>query len=541
MALLHVEGGWDTWIHGVARETLEREVLPGFLPRQRWFAGKARALERVRIVDETAPGALPGTTVLLLIEARFRDGGRDIYLLPLGVATGASADPLRNDPRWFVADLAGPEGRGVLYDALADDAFCEGLLDAMAQGRAFRTRQAVVKATPTTAFAEIRGPSSQALPIRRGSSEQSNSAILYGERLFLKVFRRLEPGLNPDLEIGRFLTDRARFRRVPRTAGAIERIESDQRSTLAILQELVGNQGTGWEHALEELARYFERVRSVDGPPPALDARSPLDLAGIDPPESLATILGAGLDEAATLGRRTAELHEALAGDPNDPAFAPEPLTHEHLERLAGAIRAQVGMTLAALEENLDRLPESIQADARRVLNDAPRLLARLETLKKLRPSAKRIRVHGDYHLGQLLWVDSDYMILDFEGEPAKPLAQRLEKQPAVKDVVGMLRSFDYAAHAGLFAATARHPEDFDRLMPWARAWAAWTSAAFLNAYFATAIEGPLPPRQSEEFARLLEAYTLDKALYELLYELNNRPDWVRIPLQGILGLLATG
>ncbi len=542
MPALIVGDDWENWRHGPARERLEGSILPEFLRRQRWFAGKARTLSGVRIADLTSLGALPGRATLALLDVRFDDGGADTYLLPLAVATGPDAARLAADPRWGVATLEGPGGVAGLHDALADDGFCRALVDAIGSDRALPAGSGVFRGLSTEAFARARGATGADLPVRRSSAEQSNSAIILGDRLILKFFRRVEPGVNPDFEIGRFLTERARFTRVPETAGALEyRANGGEPSTVGILQGLVPNQGSGWEHALGELVGYYERAALRPELPPDVSGVSTLDLAATGPPGPVRETLGPALEDAATLGRRTAEMHLALACDGRDPAFAPQPLSAGDLAALASDIRAQVETTLAALRRTLDGLPGPARDEGRLVLEGAPGLLDVLERLRAAEPGSAAIRVHGDYHLGQVLRVDSDYIILDFEGEPARPLAKRREKQSPVKDVVGMLRSFDYAAFAGLFAAAADRPELAGRLEPWARCWQAWTSAAFLRSYLATAGAAPFLPRDRADLATWLAAYTLDKALYELLYELNNRPDWVRIPLRGIVAMLGRG
>ncbi|MBX6312552.1 MAG: putative maltokinase [Isosphaeraceae bacterium] len=516
------------------RDRLEREALPAFLPRQRWFASKARTVAAVRVVD-AAPliGATPPTfaeasevaPLLILIEVGFHGGAAETYFVPLVRATGPAGGRLA--PGAILSRLDGPGEAEVIADALADDAACAALLAVIEAGHRLKTQSGEIRALPTTVYAEARGPTDRPLTIARGTAEQSNSAVLYGDQLILKVFRRLEPGINPDFEIGRFLSERTTFDRIPKTAGALEYDRPGAEPiTLAILQGLVPNQGTGWEHALDELERYYARVSLRADDPSAPGA---------------AEVIGAYRDDATRLGQRTAELHLALASDPNDPNFAPEPLTTADLAALARDIRDQVERALSALRDKLGDLPPQTIGQARRALDGVPRLMGPLDDLPALATGATKIRLHGDYHLGQVLWANGDYVILDFEGEPARPLVKRREKQSPLKDVVGMLRSFDYAAYAGLFAFTRDRPGAFERLTPWARAWRDGTSAAFLGAYFATTQGASFLPAEEAHRDLLLRSFTLEKALYELLYELNNRPDWVRIPLQGILALVEQG
>ncbi len=539
---LKLSGGWDTVLEGAARAALEKTVLPGFLRAQRWFGGKARRVESVRLTDWAPFPAGAGRAFLALLRVEFADGTGDLYFLPLGVATGAAAGRLYESQRpWVLARLSGPGGEGVLHDALADDDTCTALLDAIGAGRELATKSGRIRAFPTAAYARLRGNADAPLPVVRGPATSSNSLVFYGRRLLLKLFRRLEVGINPDFEIGRFLTEENEFDRIPKVAGTIEyHRQGSGPASLAILQALVPNQGDGWRYTIDELGRYFERASGrMHGPDPVVpDARPLPELAEASPPPGALETIGAFLHAGATLGRRTAEMHAALAADPRDPAFAPEPFTTADLAHLRAGIQKQGRQALAALRDNLDRLSGEVAEAARRLQEEGPQALERLGQAPVTAVGGQKIRVHGDYHLGQVLWAENDFIILDFEGEPTRSVEERRARQSPLKDVAGMLRSFHYAAYAGLFAFTQNHPEDFARLEPWAELWQQWVSAAFLRAYRDTAAGAVFLPGDGGAFAALLDAFMLDKAFYELAYELNNRPDWVRIPLRGILALL---
>jgi maltose alpha-D-glucosyltransferase/alpha-amylase len=528
---LQLAGGWETALEGSARQELERAVLPGFLRAQRWFGGKARRVESVRLADW---GHLPTEAARafpVFLEIAFADGGTDLYFLPLAVTAGGLDESLRP---WVLARLTGPAGEAALHDALADDAVCTALLDAIGAAGNFRTRQGAVRALPTAAYADLRGSPGTRLEVVRGPATSSNSLVFYGRRLLLKLFRRLEVGTNPDFEIGRFLTEASPFDRVPRVAGALEYDRPGTGPmTLAILQAFVPSQGDGWHYTVEELGRYFERASGPATP----DARPLPELVEAAPPPAAAEAIAGYLQTAATLGKRTAEVHRALAADAGAPAFAPEPLTEADLDALRADIRAQGRQALAVLGANLDHLPEPVRRTAGQLLEDGPVVLEHLDT-GPAGASGRKLRCHGDYHLGQVLWADGDFIILDFEGEPTRSVEERRAKQSPLKDVAGMLRSFHYAAYAGLFARTRDDPAAFGRLEPWAELWQQWVSAAFLRAYRETAAAAAFLPAERRRVAALLGAFMLDKAFYELAYELNNRPDWVRIPLRGILALL---
>jgi maltose alpha-D-glucosyltransferase/alpha-amylase len=517
---LDLPGAWETVLDGDARQELEQAVLPQFLRGQRWFGGKARQVTGARVVDWGSAG--PGRALLTLVEVTFADGAGDLYFVPLAATPGPAAAALLESMRSRVlARLWGPDGEALLHDALADDTACAALLDAIASGREFPTRAGRIRAFTTAAFRELRGPADQPLPPRRGPETSSNSLVFYGDRLLLKLFRRLEVGTNPDLEIGRYLTEHTDFTRIPRVAGAVEYDRPGSGPvTLATLQAFVPSEGDGWRLMLNELERYYDRAeRGVHGPG-----------AGGRP----VTYMGA----AATLGRRTAELHLALAKDTGDPAFTPEAMTAADVATLAAEVRERGDQALAGVRAHRADLPEAVRPAADQFLAEGPAVHDRLAGDPGIRPGALKIRCHGDYHLAQVLWVDSDFVILDFEGEPTRTVEKRCAKQSPLKDVAGMLRSFNYAAYAGLFAFTQGRPDDFARLEAWAALWQDCTSAAFLRAYGATAAGAPFLPADTQ-FGALLDFFMLDKAFYELLYELNNRPDWVRIPLRGVLSLVA--
>jgi maltose alpha-D-glucosyltransferase/alpha-amylase len=402
-----------------------------------------------------------------------------------------------------------------------------------------------LRGLPSAHFRELRGD--EPLEARRGLAEQSNTSLLFGSRLIMKVFRRLQAGPNPDIEIGRYLTEHTGFRAIAPFGGSIEYLpEGDAASVTitsatAMLQGLVPNEGDGWEWSLEELQRYFEQVSSVPVPPEHMPPKTPLTQLS-EQRDSAWTHeqVGTYSEAAALLGRRTAEMHLALGQPTPDVAFDPEMMSVSDLERLRADLVEHANGAFDALRQNMSRLPSEVEEMSGLVLSRRRRVMERLGQVANLAYAGLRIRVHGDYHLGQVLRTRGDFVILDFEGEPARTLAERRMKQSPMKDVAGMLRSFSYAAYTGFMRMLTRRPGDAERLEPWARVWENAACGAFLRAYRLTlrAAGGTaLVPESADGFESLLEIYVLDKALYELVYELNNRPAWVRIPLAGILAL----
>jgi maltose alpha-D-glucosyltransferase / alpha-amylase len=530
---------WDSILDGSMRSIIERQALVSFLERQRWFGGKARPLASARFVDWAAlrKGAHPA--FLTIVEVTYKDGGRERYTLPLAMSSGADAAAVDQQyPSVVLARVTGAR-KGILFDGLYDDGTCAALLAAMEDGRDLPTRTGHLLARRVGEVSEHAAEHAP-FPITRSAPDQSNTSVLFGRRMIMKLFRRLEPGPNPDIEIGEFLTRRG-FARVPPLRGAVSYTASGQdESSLAMLQEFIWNQGNGWQVTIEELGRYFERVTALPTPDVARrQAQEWVDGRLATPPVHVAEAITSYLALAEVLGRRTGELHLHLgSAGAVDPAFVPEPLTPFDIKAMADGMRRHADEQLRTLESALPRLDDRRRELAREVLTYRHDLVQQFEYLEQLRAGgAVRIRCHGDYHLGQVLVNEGDVVIIDFEGEPARPISERRAKNLALRDVAGMLRSFSYAASAGLGAATAVRAEDLERLTPWADLWETWVSAAFLRAYLGVTRELPFVPSDPDDLEILLQAFVVEKALYELGYELNNRPDWVHIPLTGLLRL----
>jgi len=535
---LLVGAAWETLLEGNVRTLIERDLLMPFLQRQRWFGSKARPMRQARFTDWGMLRRGPQPLFLTIVDVEFVDGGREQYFLPLTVCTRSDAKSLEEQAaQAILANITGAK-KGFLFDGWLDDRYARTLLDAMERDEQVATKRGTIRAVKTTAFAGIHGGTGSDLHARRMSAEQSNTSIVYGNQLILKLFRRLQPGVNPDFEIGRQLTERANFTRVPAVAGAFEYTGlGEQPTTLGMMQQLVPSQGDGWSHALNEVARYYDEVGG-DAPPAFTPPANFTALIDAKPPDAIAHAIGGYLGNAATLGRRTAEMHVALASDSSSRAFAPEPFGKADLEFVTADALGQAQKALQSLSAMGDTLPAEVGRIAAGLLNARDTLLERIRHAPALEFAASKIRIHGDYHLGQVLWSEQDFYLLDFEGEPARSIDERRLKQSPLKDVAGMVRSFGYAAYAGLFAATASRRSDFERIEPWARIWQTWTTGGFLRGYFAAAVNALFVPAAPSQRDALLQLYVLGKALYELNYELNNRPEWVRIPLYGIVELL---
>ncbi len=526
------------WESVFASSLVTERLLPDYLPRQRWFGAKSRTIAGVAVTDW---GPLSPGIALALLEVQYTEGEPESYLLPFTLLFDDAAVALREaNPNAVIGAALAPGSMGVLADAMYTEEAAAALLDLLAHAGELPMRNGALRGSPSTIFAALRGDQAQ-LPARRSSAEQSNTSTFYGDRLIMKLFRRVLHGPNPDVEIGRYLTEHSAYRNIAPFGGSID-YYADGRdpATLAMLQGLVQNEGDGWQWTLGELGRFYEGRLAAQFPPEQL----PKSGEPIDPNspamEQARDAAGVYLDAACTLGRRTAEMHLALAQPTSDPAFAPEAMSADDLRALQEDLASHGSRAFAVLRSSLSRLHEASDVTVEQaglLLSRRRAVLDMFSALSTAGSGALRIRVHGDYHLGQTLRSKGDFILLDFEGEPARPLAERRAKQSPLKDVAGMLRSFSYAAYAALLNATNRRPQDYDRLEPWARLWEAAVSSEFLVSYRTVTAGSALVPADEAGFRHLLDVFLLDKALYELVYELNNRPTWVRIPLSGILQL----
>lgn len=349
--------------------------------------------------------------------------------------------------------------------------------------------------------------------------------------------------MNPDVEIGRLLTERG-FENSPKFAGAIEYAPArGEPTTVAVVQTFVRNEGDAWRYTLDELRRYVERELTSDARERPLPApQEEYDESDVALRETLDRTFGPFLDNVELLGGRTGQMHATLASEARNPAFAPEPFSTLYQRSIYQSMRNLATQVLDLLRRRLRHLPESARADARTLLELEKTVFQRFRAVTGRKLSAMRIRIHGDYHLGQVLFTGKDFVIMDFEGEPARPISERRLKRCPLRDVAGMLRSYHYACEKTIADITeagmvpdARAPEMREAIDLWYQ----WATRTFLRGYFDVADAGKFVPKSARDRDMLLNVFVLEKALYELRYELNNRPDWVGIPLRGILAVLA--
>lgn len=504
------------------RTLLEKDALPRFVATQRWYGGKGEAVRRVVISDYVEWENQHDSWLLSLSRIEAVTGEPISCFLPLALAwESGDSERLHAMSATTVAKARRQSQLGILGDAFADEAFCRALVQAIGQGLTLRCEHGVIRFSPTSAYQALVGTTSATLSVRTAARQGSNTAIVLDEQLFLKGYRHLLIGTHPELEIGRFLTEKTQFPNIATVVGAVEYEAADGGCmTLALLQGYVTNQGDCWSYTLDYLDRFLEESRAA--------ATSPL------PTEQAH---GAYLVLMRTLGQRTGELHKALATATGDSAFDPEPVTDADLADWVLQVQAEATATLDQLERRQEGLADSVRALVQTLLAQRNELLDRIRARISGHLDAVKTRYHGDYHLGQVLLAKNDFVITDFEGEPTCSLAERRRKHSPLRDVAGMLRSFNYAAYTAVAKDSAERPEDLPRLELLVRDWEAEVARVFLAAYDET-VHGSGLLAASASLRGLLDLFLLEKALYEVRYELDNRPNWLVIPLRGIVTLL---
>jgi len=525
----------DSWPNRLADYLAHegRQALADYLSRQRWFGAKGRQIVNVHLLDHAVLSGTSRTTVLAIVSVEFSEGPAQRYfLLLLMTPQGEAGQARASDLLCTLPDAI--EQKILVTDATADADACLNLVDGIRDGRQWQGRQGIFYGMPTIAARSVLSEPLQ--HSKRLSGEQSNTSIVFDRRVILKLIRKCESGINPDREILEFLTTRTHYESVPRLIGTIEyrwcfdtEGSSERLATVGLLQTFIPNDGDGWSAVLEHVKTLLQ---DSHGHIQNIGQRTDADLR-----EFIQHTSRHDIAAMRRLGTITAELHTALSSDSTDPAFRPEQISPydvsdwragmlSHIRAVFAQLRALRRSRQADLQLAEDELA-SLQSGCERQL-DALRLL--------LDDPVTKIRVHGDYHLGQVLKTGQDFIVLDFEGEPARQLEERRAKQCALKDVAGMLRSFHYAACAARRHTHAQAQGDERIIAIWEQA----VADAFWAGYTTTASPGraSFMPATESRAEQVLRVFELDKTIYEIGYELNNRPDWLDIPVQGLRRLL---
>jgi maltose alpha-D-glucosyltransferase/alpha-amylase len=543
---LEVTGTWQMVLRGPMRQALQ-ELLPGYLGRCPWYRGRGRQLEAAMIVESLTIPYDSRAAEIALVHVEYTEGDSETYLLPLSFATGERTQEIvAHYPRLVVAELTVTGGeaeqKGILFDPVGEKEFNRALLEALLRGRRFKRSGGELAAVmlrgtrPVHAMPEPL-PDPQYVPGQHG-----NTCVTCGEQWFLKVFRHIQEGVNPELEISRFLWEQTSFRSIPPLIGALEYRRSwGEPMTLALLEGYVPHQDNGWKFTRDALGRYFEQALLQ----PAHDALSlphkrVLELLGEEVPPLAQTMIGSYLEVVRILGQRTAELHQALASVPNNSAFAPEPFTTLSQRSMYQSMRSQTRQAFELLRKRQKQLPEPVREEVRKVLAQEEEVLHRAAVVLKTKLSATNIRCHGDYHLSQVLYTGKDFVIIDLEGHSDRPFTDRRRKRSPLRDVVGMVRSFHYAVYFGLHGGRVR-AQDIPTLEPWARFWWTWVCVVFLKAYLDTAGKDSFVPQNQAELSALLNFFMLKQVVNEVAGALVEDPERLPVPLRGLLQLLEAG
>ncbi|WP_309085201.1 maltose alpha-D-glucosyltransferase [Chelativorans sp.] len=520
VTLTLVGGRIERALEGRERRQLEQDVLPQFMQRQRWYGAKGEDIRKAEIKEIARLGDEAG--LLSVVDVELSSSGRQRYLLPLTMLWGE--ENVQFGAPKLSATLArvrkGPQ-LGALIDGSYDDRFASELMRRMQEN----TEISVTGGTLRFYGNEQLAGMEFAEPPTALGGEQSNVSVAFGRQALLKIFRRLRPGDQPEVEVARFLTEVAGFRNTPAFLGMVEfEEEGGEKTVLASVSGFVENQGDAWSVFVHALERQIED--QILAPPATV------------PVEGISGPLIYPLDLLRRLGERTGEMHAAFAVDTDMEAFRAEPVRRSDISSWVKDAREQAAAARAGLERNKERLPANTRECAERFLSLSKEIDKRLAELGKLAPSGKKSRIHGDYHLGQVLVSQQDVYIIDFEGEPRRSLTERRDKSSPLRDVAGMLRSFDYAAWAAVRQVGARLPDQSRDSGNLARRWRERMTAEFMEGYLAAAEGAGNLPQEREGREALLELFLLQKGFYEINYELSNRPDWVGIPLQGVLDLM---
>jgi maltose alpha-D-glucosyltransferase/alpha-amylase len=514
---LVVTEGWRSLSHGRARMILERDVLPAFLASRRWFPAKDTASITAKLAATIPLSAGELGLALALTETKSgRESGQ--YLMPLAI-NWTRIDRVRNDPNALAAVRRGPR-EGTLLDATAEAAFISALLARVRAGSTIEAEGCRLEFSPVGDFAQSEPPAIE--DVRAVSTEQSNTTVLVGHDYVVKLFRRIEPGINPEIEVGRFLTEMTGFANMPPLLGAVEMADGQSRSAVAVIHRFIENQGDAWSVTNAYLDRYVDEQRLL-----TVEAAAESD-------EQATYLL-----RMRQVGRRVAEMQLALASRDDVPDFKPEPINPADIAKWTEDVLRRAQHALAKLARH--RLPKQSadRALIAEILSHQSSLPSYLRGLLPDTLKVMKIRHHGDFHLGQMLVVKDDVVILDFEGEPRRSLAERRRKMPAARDVAGLVRSIDYSATAALERALKSAPDEQGKIARALDDWRERSVAAMLTAYREFLVDPRLWPAEPGDADLLLDLFLLEKAVYEIEYELAHRPDWLRVPLAGLQRILS--
>ncbi len=531
---------WQKLFEDKALQKLESKILPTYIKDCRWFGSKSRIIKTIRIKESIDIKDKRLDAKWLILDVQYTEGLAETYQLPLSYLKYHSEEEIRHiDKKGIVGRLIVGEDEGILIDAIYDEDFRNALFDNLKKGRKLKGRSDSM-VFQTSAKGDLKTDEDVYSKIL--SAEQSNTSVIYNGKFFMKLYRKVDNTINSDLEITRYLTEKAQFKNVPAYLGDISLYHKDNSQTvLAMMQEAVPNQGDAWEYTKDSLQNYFERVlilpKTEKAPENLVDISSPMPFSELTP--SLQELIGGIFSERILLlGQRTGDMHKSLVSFAEDKDFEPEAFSLHYQRSLYSSLQSLTRGSFQALKENLKNLPEHIRKEGEEVLQLKDQVLKSFKRIFDHKITTQKIRLHGDYHLGQVLWTGRDFVIIDFEGEPARAYSERRLKRSPIRDVAGMIRSLHYAAYSTVLQDEFKNARKDDDLRGWAEVWFQNVTRIYLHGYWEQVKDTDLMPEDDGDFKILLETFLLEKAVYELHYELNSRPDWVLIPLRGIKTIL---
>ncbi|CAF3814590.1 unnamed protein product [Adineta steineri] len=522
---------------------LQNEILPNYVTKMRWFGGKGHALKSIQIIDYVI---LPFTDLdsayHLLLEISYHDGSPDIYHLPIAYSPIDVSSELQKNYSQSIISLINIDNKeGLLYDALYDRRSQQALATNLANNCTIKQKsgELVFTSTPNLKrYVHEQLNSTSKILI----TEESNTSIIYDQDFFLKIYRNVDRSINSDVEINQFLNNETTFRHIPKYVGSIQRQFGKETIVLGMIQEYISCISDGWIYILERLDDFSLNILShTDITSINKELRgsltNPLDYEEI--PEDLKKLFDKTTSKLISLlGHRTGQMHQALSSNNELSSFYPEKYSVDDQHSLFSSIHSLIETVFQNLKENLQKLPEDVQEEAKEILSMKNELIRILERISSREINVTKTRIHGDYHLAQVLFTGDNFLIVDFEGEPAIHFTERRAKHSPLKDVAGMIHSFHYAAYRSLFLNPQRKSEDINTLLPFIQLWFHYISGFFIKSYLDTTKDAPFIPNNKQDIQILLETFLLQKAVYELNYELNYRLDWIIVPLKGIKSII---
>jgi maltose alpha-D-glucosyltransferase/alpha-amylase len=533
---------WKDFFSEAIFEKLETDIFPEYIKTKRWFGGKARSIHSFNIIDFAKFQEEQNATIFL-IQVNYNSGAPEIYQIHVSLTTNnETAENLRNNfPSSIICSIKIGEEQGILYDALFGNDYQLLLFNKMCNNQKLLFSESEIQFSGNKALkkysADCKDIKSKIL-----LAEQSNTSITYDNKFFLKIYRKVDKVVNPDIEITKILSEQKHFEHIPFYLGFIEWNYGNSSMALGMIQEMIPESIDGWTYALDRLSNFNEKILSnINREIHTTELQGTL----IDPvkyeliPEEIKKILDATVAERMRLlGIRTAELHIELSRIANLKDFKPENFSLHYQRSLFFSIQSLLRRTFLNHTKNIKNLPDDLRQEAEEILGMRDKIIDTLRLVYHHKFDALKTRIHGDYHLGQILFTGKDIKILDFEGEPSSSYSERRLKRSPLRDVAGMIRSFHYAAYSSLYLNTQIRKEDVSKLLPFVDQWYHYMSGFFMESYLDTVKNYNLIPSNPNDLEVLLQTFLIEKSIYELNYELNNRPDWIVIPIQGIKSVI---